>query len=112
MSLNAVSHQVLPLEDFSVQIEEAKHEYLKSEKIGKLRKAGVAELDRDELARLIKAKIAASYIYNLVYLEDHDVIKFNLMLELPRPDGGYPTRVVAAMEYQPKAKILRVITLH
>ncbi|MDO9466709.1 MAG: hypothetical protein Q7J36_05360 [Thiobacillus sp.] len=112
MSLNAVSATVLRIDDFTVELEEAKHNYLKSEKLGKLEKAGIAELDREELAQLIRAKVAANYIYNLAYLPDHDVIKFNLMLEVPRADGGYPTRILAALEYQPNKKNLRVITLH
>ena len=53
-----------------------------------------------------------SYIYNLCYLPKHDVIKLNVMLEIPRADGGYPTRILAALEYQPDKKNLRVITLH
>lgn len=112
MSLNAVSPMVLPIDDFTVEIEEAKLNYLKSEKLGKLEKAGIAELDGDELAQLIQKKVAASYIYNLCYLSDHDVVKFNVMLEVPRADGGYPTRILAALEYQPAKKNLRVITLH
>lgn len=112
MSLNAVSATVLPIDDFTVELEEAKHNYLKSEKFGKLEKAGIAEMERDDLAQLIRAKISASYIYNLSYLADHNVIKFNVMLEVPRIDGGYPTRILAALEYQPAEKNLRVITLH
>jgi len=112
MALNAVSDHVLPLEEFTVLLEDAKHAYLVSKKAGKLRKAGIADLDCEDLAALIKSKIAASYIYNLVYLKEHDVIKFNLMLEVPRHDGGYPTRLTAALEYKPQQKTLRVITLH
>ncbi len=88
MSLNAVSTNVLPIDGFNVELEEAKHNYLKSEKFGKLEKAGIADLDSDELAKLIRAKVTASYIYNLAYLPDHDVIKFNAMLEIPRADEG------------------------
>ncbi len=112
MSLNAVSAAVLPIDGFTVELEEAKHNYLKSEKLGKLEKAGIAEMDSDELTELIRAKVTASYIYNLAYLTEHDVVKFNVMLEIPRPDGGYPTRILAALEYQPTQQNLRVITLH
>jgi hypothetical protein len=112
MSLNAVSNSVLPIDDFTVEIEEAKLNYLKSEKLGKLQKVGIAELDGHELAHLIRKKVAASYIYNLCYLSEHDVIKFNVMLEIPRADGGYPTRILAALKFQPDKKNLQVITLH
>jgi hypothetical protein len=112
MALNAVSDSVLPLEDCTIVLEKAKHQYLLSEKAGKLKKAGVADLERNDLAALIKAKIKLSYIYHLAYLEEHNVIKFNLMIEVPRSDGGYPTRLTAALEYKPNEKALRVITLH
>lgn len=112
MSLNAVTDEVLPLADFRIYLETAKHGYLKSKKRGKLEKAGIAQLSLNELAQLIKSKIAANYIYNLEYLEEHNVVKFNLMIEIPRTDGGFPTRILVAMEYLPLTKTLRVITLH
>lgn len=112
MALNAISDQVHPLIDFTVVLEEAKHGYLRADKLGKLQKARLADLDRHQLASLIKSKVAANYIYNMVYLPPHDVMKFNLMLEVEREDGGYPTRLTAALEYIPKDKVLRVITLH
>ena len=76
-----------------------------------MKKAGIAEAERTEIECLIKQKVSNSYIYNLVYLEDHDVMKFNIMLELEREDG-YPTRMTAALEYMPSKNALRVITLH
>lgn len=112
MSLNAVSPAVFLIGDFTIEIEEAKHNYLKSKKLGKLQKGGISELNSDELAHLIRMKVSASYIYNLCYLFVHDVVKFNVMLEFPRADGGYPTRMLVALEYQPTKRNLRVITLH
>lgn len=112
MALNAVSDHIVSLRECSVLLEDAKHAYLISEKAGKLRKAGIAEIDSEGLAALIKSKIEASYIYNMVFLEEHNVIKFNLMLEVTRPDGRYPTKLTAALEYKPEQKTLRVITLY
>ena len=57
-------------------------------------------------------RITASYIYNLTFLEEHDVIKFNLIIAVPREDGGHPTRLTAALEYRPDEAALRVITLY
>lgn len=112
MAINAVSDNVLPLEGFTVSLDEAKHAYLLSKKGGKLKKAGIVDLERKALAALIKAKVNASYIYNLVYLEEYDVIKFNLTIEVPTGDREYPTRLTAAIEYLPENRVLRVITLH
>lgn len=111
MALNAISSEVADLGDFRVLLEEAKHGYLINEKLGKLAKAGLAEADRDYIASLIQSKVTASYIYNLVYLAEHDVMKFNLMIEVERGDG-YPTRATVALEYLPASKTLRVITLY
>lgn len=112
MALRAVSDAVVPLADCKVILEEAKHGYLLSEKLGVLQTAGIADLSQHALADLIKTKVDASYIYNLQYLEEHNVTKFNVMVELPRSDGGYPARLVAALEYRPEEKILRLITLY
>jgi len=76
-----------------------------------MKKSGLAKADRTQIERLIKQKVSNSYIYNLTYLEEHDVMKFNIMLELAHAEG-YPTRMTAALEYMPNQKSLRVITLH
>lgn len=112
MALRAVSDAVVPLTDCTVILEEAKHGYLLSKKLGALQTARIADLSQQALADLIKSKVDASYIYNLQYLEDHDVSKFNVMVELPISDRGYPARLVAALEYRPKEKTLRLITLY
>ena len=111
LALNAISSDVQPLHDFTVQLDEAKHGYLINEKLGKLQQAGLAKSDRAMIESIIQAKVSASYIYSMDYLKEHDVMKFNIMLELGRPNG-YPTRMTAALEYIPHKKILRVITLH
>lgn len=111
ISLNAISSDVRPLDEFTVLLDEAKHGYLLNEKLGKLQKAGLAKTDRIQIESIIEAKVSQSYIYNLVYLDQHDVMKFNIMLEIYRPDG-YPTRMTAALEYIPERKSLRVLTLY
>ncbi|PKM31094.1 MAG: hypothetical protein CVV07_02730 [Gammaproteobacteria bacterium HGW-Gammaproteobacteria-11] len=112
LSLNAISDQIFPIEGFEIEIEDAKHEYLKSAKCGKLEKAGIEALGKKELSNIIRSKVSNSYIYNLSYLSDHDVSKFNVMLEIPRGDDGYPTRIVVVLEYKPQEKLLRVITMY
>jgi hypothetical protein len=111
-AINAISDQVLPLVEFEVVLDDAKHGYLVKEKGGKLSKAGILDFDKERIAALIRAKIAANYIYNLAFLHEHNVIKFNLMIEVGRDDGGYPTRFIVSLEYKPEEKVLRVITLH
>lgn len=111
MALNAISDSVLPLDGFSVELDEAKHGYLINEKLGKLKVAGLHDADRHRIAAIIQSQIKASYIYNLCFLKEHNVAKFNVKLEVERVDG-YPTRLLASVEYIPIKKVLRVITLH
>jgi hypothetical protein len=109
--LAAISDKVLPLEKLKILITDDKFHYLQDKKSGKLKKAGIYDIDREELSQLIKEKISSNYIYNLVFLEEHNVIKFNLLIEIPRNDGGHPTRFTAAIEYIPEELTLRIITL-
>ena len=111
VSLNAISDEVALFDNFTVFLDEAKHGYLINKKLGKLWKAGLETADRDYIAALIQSQLSANYIYNLTYLEEHDVMKFNLMLEVRR-SRGYPARMTAALEYLPAKQALRVITLH
>jgi len=111
MALNSISDEVASLGEFSVLLEDAKHGYLFNEKLGKLANAGLADKDREYIASLIQSKVTASYLYNLMYLDEHDVMKFNLMVEVDRVDG-YPARMTVALEYLPASKTLRIITLY
>lgn len=111
-SISAISYSIIPLHECAVVIEDAKYGYLATQKHGKLAKANIADLSRDELSSLIRSKITSNYIYNLTYLSEHDVMKFNVLIEIPRKHGGYPTRLTAALEYLPEEKLVRVITLH
>lgn len=111
ISLNAISEDVLSLRDCEVYIEPAKHGYLLTEKAGKLQKARLADFSREELQAVIQRKLVANYIYNMDFLEEYDVMKFSLMIEIEREEG-YPTRLAGAFEYLPRDRRIRLITLH
>jgi hypothetical protein len=111
LSINAVSTHIIPLRECRILLEEAKYKHLLKAKEGKLKKAGLKDISSSELTNIIKKKITSNYVYNLAYTPEHDTIKFNIMLELPHPNGGYPTRLTTALEYIPSQKTLRVITL-
>lgn len=112
MAINAMSSSIIPLHHCSVLLEKAKHGYLVTEKLGKLAKSGIAHLSRDELSALIKLKINLNYIYNMTYIAEHNVMKFNVMLEVPHIGGGYPTKLTVVLEYLPNEQLVRVISLH
>ncbi|MFA1753612.1 hypothetical protein [Xanthomonas campestris] len=111
-ALNAISLLPMVLDDFIIEVDEAKLNYLKTEKSGSMARAGLEAITSEELSGLIKEKIAGNYIYNLVFLEEHDVSKFNIIIELSSKDIPAVTRILAALEYKPKKKALKVITLY
>lgn len=110
-SLNSVNSSPHPLDEFSIEVEKAKLAYLKKIKTGSMDRARLSEVSAKELSEIIKSKISASYIYNMVYDETHNVTKFNVIIELPS-DQRNPMRLLAALEYQPELKTLRLITLY
>ncbi|MFO1033572.1 MAG: hypothetical protein U1E15_05645 [Hyphomicrobiales bacterium] len=111
-SLNAISNKPLPLLDFTIEVEQAKLAYLKSAKSGSVTRAGVAEFTNDQLASLLRSKISSSYIYNMSYNENHNVAKFNVIVELTNQPETSHMRLLAAMEYKAESKTLRLITLY
>ena len=113
IALRAMSEAVAPLTDFTVVIADSKFEkYLSTAKRGKLKRAGLAELTKVELEAAIREKLRMSYLYNLEWVDQptHQLSKFNIMLEFPRLDG-YPERMVAAFEYRPTERVLRLVTV-
>lgn len=110
-SLNAISATPSTLGDFDVEVEDAKMGYLESAKNGSLGKARLSGVTSAQLAKIIKEKIDGSYLYNLSFDAEHDTTKFNVILELPSEDSA-PVRLLAALEYQPDDKKLRLITLY
>lgn len=113
IAVRAMSPAVAPLAEFTVFIEDAKFDkYLQTTKLGKLQKAGLAELTKAELEAAIRSKLRMNYLYNLDWVSEptHQLSKFNILLEFPRI-GGHPERVVVALEYRPVDRTLRLVTI-
>lgn len=111
-ALNSISICPLPLEGFTVEVEEAKLKYIKDKKQGSIERVGLESATTQELNELIKDRIKKSYIYNLIFVEEYNISKFNIIVELPSKMSCQPTRLLAAMEYKPNEKVLRLITLY
>lgn len=111
-ALTAISGKPRPLEGVPVAVEQAKGEYLRTEKGQILARAGLDQLSDQELSDVIKAKISESYIYNLRYREATSTSLFNIMLEVGQADSGRVTRLLAAVEYEPETPVLRLVTLY
>jgi hypothetical protein len=112
IALRSMSDEVAALTDFTVLIEDSKfHNYLKTKKLGKLEKAGIADLSKAKLEDAIRNKLRTNYLYNMEWVDEptHQLSKFNIMLEFPRA-GGFPERLMVALEYKPIEKVLRLLT--
>lgn len=112
IALRSMSKEVAPLVDFEVFIEDGKfNKYLKTKKLGKLERAGIADITKAELEDAISKKLRTNYLYNLEWVDEptHQLSKFNIMLEFPRA-GGFPERLLVSFEYKPAEKVLRLLT--
>ncbi|MBF8668318.1 hypothetical protein IR012_00815 [Pseudomonas putida] len=107
-SLNAISDNVSQLTGMDVLIEDAKFNYLIT--AGKLVKGGFTDIEKEELAFLVRMKIEDNYIYGLRYQKEHDVMSFNVVIELSRHDTYSPVRMNVGLEYRPTENMLRMIT--
>jgi hypothetical protein len=110
-SLNAVSTTVLTLSDFNLVIEESKLQYLITKKKDNFERAGLAQLSIVELQDQIKSKLNTNYIFNLCFLPKYGTIKFNIMIETMQQISNKPMKLIVALEYIVKSRILRLITM-
>jgi len=110
-SANAISDAPSDPASCDLEIDEAKFGYLKNEKTGTLRRLGVLGSPKASLEQLIHAKLRSNYIYSLAYSDQVAVAKFNIILELGPLDGGEPVRTLAAFEFIPATRRIRLITL-
>ncbi len=109
-ALNSVSTIPLPLDQFQIEVTEAKLEYFKRERSASLGRAGLEAASTEELAEIIKSKIGTSYIYDLSYLAEHDVTKFSIILEIANAASN-PVRLLGNFSYEPSRKTLRLVTI-
>lgn len=111
MSINSVNSSVERLDDFDVHVEDAKLEYIKTAKAGSLHHAGLSDVSKEELREIIRGKLRSNYIYNMSYLAEYNVTKFSIIIEVPDKNGE-PFRLMAALEYRPDDKVLRLVTFY
>jgi hypothetical protein len=110
-SINAVSEDVYSIDDFKILIEDKKIQYLLDNKRGKLKKAALVDLKRKDLEVLILRKLNSNYIYNMVFLEEYNTIKFNIIIEFIASDTLEAVKMLISLEYIPNEKTLRLITM-
>ena len=94
-----------------ISIPEAKLVYLKKEKSEILNRIGIIDYSTEDLSKLINEKIEKSYLYNLEYLEEYSVPKFNVLLILDSI-AGHKRKVLVSLKYIVESKQLQLITMY
>lgn len=107
-SLNALHSNPLTLAELDIHVTSERFEYLRGTPGHGVRQSEVQTVD--ELAALIGVKIRQNYIYDMIYDEDWDVSRFNVVLELG--EGAHRYRLRAGLKYLPEVKQLELITLY
>jgi hypothetical protein len=110
-SLNAISPMIIPLDQCEVEIEEAKFGYLRTQKEGSVKKAGLIDLTKREVESKIRQRLASNYVFNMTYDEVHSVMKFNTILNFRAKRNEGVVKLTASLEYKPLERRLRLITM-
>ncbi|NOS84062.1 MAG: hypothetical protein HOP31_02880 [Ignavibacteria bacterium] len=108
-SINSMTPNVENVDTFAVVLEEKKLEYLKVNKADILKRLELSNLSIDDFEKLIMEKIKNNYIFNLDFLEEHGVYKFNVMLNFYNKEKS-DQKALVSLEYIYTEKTLRVIT--
>ena len=110
-ALNSISDQIVNIEDCTIEIEKNKFDYVMQERTVNLGRAGIINFSIEEIETLIKRKIQSNYFYNLAFLSNWNILKFNISIEVPRTDSHKFMKLIIALEYKPNEKKLRLITM-
>lgn len=113
-SLNALSPKVVRLNRIKVIVESNKwNDYLFKDENPKreiMHALGYSIKEKRRFQREIKKKIASNYIYNLEIDRTHNILKFNVCTEHKTIHNRY-RRTMVSLEYIPKRRRLRLITI-
>lgn len=110
-AISAITKNVLDIYEFKVLVEKDKLAYLLEAKRDNFERAGLIDLNLEELELVIKYKMRDNYIYNLTYLKQYETLKFNIIIETKRVDKDKLIKLLAGLEYKPSDKTLRLITM-
>ena len=110
-SLNALTKDVTPIEELSIEITEDRLKYLHREKQGQMKKSGLVEFSKNELEKLIRDKLKQNYLYQMTYKQEYEVLKFNVMIEKHTVEET-PIKLLVCLKYLPAKKKLEVISMY
>ena len=73
--------------------------------------AGLTEVTAEELEAQIAMKVRQNYIYALEHRPEHDLSKFNVVLEFEADGRADPVKLMAALAYEVEEGRLRLLTM-
>jgi hypothetical protein len=76
-SINSINSDIKDLDKLKIYVKDDKLQYLKKNKTNSLKRIGLLDITSNNLEKLIKAKIKNNYIFNLDYLDEHNVCNKN-----------------------------------
>lgn len=110
-SFSAIKSEISTYREIPVSISNEKMDYLKSNKCGVLSLLGLENVSPQKLERLIQEQIRKKYIYNLKFLEEYSISKFNVSIELESSSGS-KRKVVVALKYNEGCNQFQIVTLY
>lgn len=112
MSLAAVSIDPVDIASCTIELDEAKLQYLMREKTGSLKRAGLLGAAAAAVEEIIRSKLRSHYLYNLQYRPGYQFAGFNLLLQFDAIDSGEPIRMTAAFAYECARRAIRLVTMY
>lgn len=110
-SMNAIRTSIPSVFKLPISVIKKKLRYLKEEKATIMDRLGLKDYNEEDFSLLIKNCILKSNFYNLEYLEEYNVPKFNVSLELKTTEGKM-RKVLVALKYSPLNNALELITMY
>jgi hypothetical protein len=111
-SLSAIANVAKPLKNFQIVIDDKKFEYLQTKKEGSMNASLLKYLNKTEIEKILTKKIENNYIFNLSFTEEHNIIKFNTIIEIENENNKSPFKYLVSLEYIPNKNRLRIITMY
>lgn len=118
ISLTVLGGDLQPATTTTVIIEESRVAYLGADHAASLYRAGLADLDKNELAEAIRLKFANGLIYNLRFVEgrrngvltpDLNAMMYSVQVEFPDETGDV-RRFQVGLKYSPATHSSEVVT--
>lgn len=109
-SLKIIDSSPMDLNEYTIIIKPEKFEYLKQNKLRPLENMISKSLTMEEFKNIVNYFLNRNYLYNIEYMQEHEVLKFNLMLYINNDSDSKKFNL--AVEYIKSTKELRVITFY